>query len=71
MAQAAVAADVGQALDVRRDLAAQVALDLERLDDFAQALLVLGRELLDARVGVDPGLREDAFFAVGRPIPKM
>ena len=59
MAQAAVAADVGQPLDVVRDLALEVALDLERLDDFAQALLVLGREVLDPRVRVDPGLRED------------
>jgi len=59
MAQAAVAADVDQSLDVGRDLAPQIALDLQRLHDLADTLLFLRRQIFDPRVGVDFGLRED------------
>jgi len=47
--QAAVAADVHQALDVALDLAAQVALDaqLQRIDRFADPLLVVLGEVFD------------------------
>ena len=57
MADAAVAADLHQALDVLGVLAAQVALDGEvALDEVADLDdLVLG-EIADQRVGVDAGL---------------
>src|SRR5579885_2128689 len=54
-----IAPDIGEPLDVRRDLTTEVALDLHRLDHFAQPLLVLGRQILHADVRADPGLRED------------
>src|SRR5581483_8001247 len=61
MPQPAIAPDVGEALDVRGHLTPQIALDPQPLDDFAQLLFVLRREILDPHVGVDPGLGEDAL----------
>ena len=59
MAQAAVGADLHQALDVLGALAAQVALDLEVLDRVAQLDDLVVGEVAHARVGVDPASRED------------
>jgi hypothetical protein len=57
MAQAAVATNVGQPLDVPSDLTAQVALDLDlAVDRFAQFLLVIRGEIFDPNVGVDTRL---------------
>ena len=54
VAQAAVAADLHQALDVVRALAAEVALDGQRLlDDVAQAADLLLGEVAHVRVAVD------------------
>ena len=60
MAKAAVRADLLEALDVERDLAAQVALDLVApIDDLAQPVhLVLG-QVADPGVAIDVGLDED------------
>jgi hypothetical protein len=56
MTLAAVAADLGQALDVQRGLTAQVALNDEVVvDALTQLVLVLVGEVLDSRVGVDSG----------------
>ena len=64
MAEAAVAADVHEALDVQLDLAAEVALDLEAaVDDLADLGDVGLGEVLDADVGVDAGLGEDLLGA--------
>ena len=69
MADAAVAADLGEALDVLRALAAQVALDRQLLVDRVAQLadLFLG-EIADVGVRVDarPG---SSRLAVGRPTP--
>ena len=68
VAQAAVGADLGQALDVLRALAAEVAFDLARLDRVAKLdRLVLG-EVLDVGVRVDSALARISF-AVERPTP--
>ena len=68
MAQAPVAADLLQALDVLRALAPQVALDGQALVDRVAELgdLVLG-EVADCTVGVDAELREK-LVDVERPI---
>src|SRR4029077_4780278 len=60
MAQAAVAADLHQALDVLRALAAQVALDRHLVVDAVTQLgnLVLG-QVTHVRVGADAELVED------------
>jgi hypothetical protein len=59
--QAAVAAEVHQALDVHVDFAAQVTFSGE-LGDFATQLLdLLVREILDFRRRVDPGGRPDVL----------
>ena len=69
MAQAAVRADLDEALDVQRDLAAQVALDLvAAVDELAQPVDLLLGEVADPGVGVDVRLRED-LLAVGSPMP--
>ena len=71
MAQAAVRADLDQALDVERDLAAQVALDLvAAVDQLAEPVDLLLGEVADPGVRVDVRLGED-LLAVGRPMPKM
>src|SRR5207237_790594 len=60
MAQSAVRADVHQALDVHRHLAAQGALDLElALDDAAQPAGVLVAQALHPHRAVHSGLRQD------------
>jgi low temperature requirement protein LtrA len=60
VAQAAIAADVGQPLDVARDLTPQVAFDLDlAVDRFAQLLLVVFGEVLDARVRIDARALQD------------
>ena len=56
--QAAVAADVGEALDVTGNLAAQVAFDLHRVDRFAQLVFVFAREVFHPYVGADARLRK-------------
>src|SRR5581483_10850830 len=61
VADAAVAADLRQALDVLRALAAQVALDRELLvDGVAQLADLLFGEVADVGVGRDPRLRQQA-----------
>src|SRR4029453_8186528 len=69
VAEAAVRADLDEALDVQRDLPTEVTLDLEAaVDHLAEAVdLVLG-EVPDARVRVDAGLLED-LLAGGQPHP--
>src|SRR6185503_19265034 len=68
---AAVRADVDQALDVHRHLAAKVALDEDLLrgrhpvDDLAKAGDFLFREVLDARLRVGVGRLDD--LGRGRP----
>ena len=60
VAQAAVRADLDQALDVQGHLAAQVALDLVApVDDLAQPVDLLLGEVPDPGVRVDVGLGED------------
>ena len=64
MTQAAVAADLGQALDVKRGLAAQVALNDEVVvDALTQLGLFLVGEILHSGVGVDPGHGQDLVCA--------
>src|SRR3954447_11693384 len=59
VAQAAVAADLHQALDVLRALAAQVALDREVVvDQVAELGDLVVREIADVGVRPDPGLLE-------------
>ena len=71
MAHAAVQADLDEALDVQRHLATEVALDLvATVDELAEAVDLLLREVADPRVGVDVRLGR-IFWVVRRPIPKM
>src|SRR3954463_279236 len=66
VAQAAVAADLHQALDVLRALAAQVTLDhVVTVDDVAQLRHLVVREVPDLAVRLDPELGED--LVRGRP----
>ena len=59
MAQAAVAADVDQPLDVHADLAAEVTLDGQvAVDEVAQAVDLLVGQLAHPRVRVDAGLEQ-------------
>src|ERR1019366_9148935 len=61
MTDAAVRADVHQALDVHRDLGAQGTFNaIGLLDLLAETVHVRVREILDALVGADPGRRDDA-----------
>src|SRR4030095_8946445 len=61
MPDAAVAADVHEALDVHRDLAPQVALDLQlALDDVANARGLLVAPRLHALGRIHAGLGQDA-----------
>jgi hypothetical protein len=61
VAQAAVAAEVHEALDVQRDLAAQIALDLQLhlLDHLADAAGLVVVEIVAALVQRDAGRGED------------
>ena len=60
VAQAAIAADVGQPLDMARDLTPQVAFHLDlAVDGFAQLLLFVFAEILDARVRIDARALQD------------
>src|SRR5438094_1060445 len=61
VAQPTVGPDLHQALDVERDLAAQLAFDLGFLvEDVAEATDLLVVEVLDAHVGIDVRDRQDA-----------
>ena len=65
MTHAAIAADLGQALDVHRQVAAQVALyGVIAGDDLTQLGLFLVGEVLHAGIGVDSGLLQD-FIGAG------
>src|SRR5205807_10403933 len=56
----AIGADVHQALHVHRDVAAQVALDLElALDDLADPVHLVVRPRLHPLAGIDVGLEQD------------
>ena len=60
MTNTAIAADFSQALDVHRQIAAQIAFDVVvASDNFAQLGLILIAEVLDADVRVDTGLLQD------------
>src|SRR5262249_43435060 len=64
MARAAIAADFHQPLDVHRDFLAQVAFDAALLlDDPADLAHVVLGEVLDADVGAQAGILEDAARA--------
>ena len=70
MTQAAVAADLGETLDVHRHVAAEVALhSVAVADDLAQLSLVGLSQILHAGVGVDTGLSQDLVGA-GAPDTK-
>jgi hypothetical protein len=58
--EAAVRADLDEALDVQRHLAPEVALDLERpVDDLAKPVDLVFGEVPNTGVRVDAGLLED------------
>ena len=60
MADAPIAADLGQTLDVHRHIAAQVALHgVLVADDLAQLGLLGVGEVLDPGIGIDARLLED------------
>ena len=60
MAHAAIAADFGQTLDVKRHLTTQITLDhIGLVDDLTMLRLVGLSQILYASVGVDACLRED------------
>ena len=60
MAQAAVRADLDEPLDVQRDLAPEVALDLVApVDELAEPVDLLLGQVADPRVGVDVRLGQD------------
>lgn len=62
MTQTAIAADLHQALHVLRNLAMQVAFDLEvLLDVVAQLREVFLGKVLHANVGIDAGSGDDLF----------
>ena len=64
MPHAAVAADLGQALDVHRHVTAEVALhSVAVADDLAQLGLIFLGQILHAGVGVDSGLGQDLVGA--------
>ena len=63
MTQTAIAADLHQALHVLRNLAMQVAFDLEvLLDVVAQLREVFLGEVLHADVGIDAGIGDDLLW---------
>jgi hypothetical protein len=69
VADAPVAADLLQALDVHRHLAPQIALDpVVAVDDLTQLCHLDFGQIPDTRVGADLGLLEDPLLLV-RPIP--
>ena len=60
MAQSAIAADLGQTLDVKRGLTAEVAFhDVTVVDALTQLGLFFVGQIFDAGVGVDPGRFQD------------
>ena len=64
MADAPVAADFSQPLNVHRHVAAQVALDrILMTDNLAQLGLILLGEVLHTGIGVNPGLGQDLVGA--------
>ena len=70
MADATVALDLGQTLDVQRNITAKIALDddVVLIDILADLGFVLGREILDPDVRVDP-VPARIWSAVLRPMP--
>ena len=65
MADAAVAADLGQALDIQGHGAAQVALHhIAMVNGLTQLGLICLGQILDAGVGVDPSLRQNILGAL-------
>ncbi len=68
MAQAPVAPDLHQALDVLRALTAQVTLDDEVVHGVAQLADLLLGQVADVRVGLIPAALSN-LFDVGRPMP--
>ena len=63
MPDAAIAADLAQALDVQSGLAAQVAFDGIGVDGVTELLLLGVGQILDAGVGVDARLRQNVLGA--------
>ena len=60
MAQAAVAANLNQTLDIQADLTAQVTLDVVvALDDFTQLSSLFFGQVLNAGIRIDTGLSKD------------
>src|SRR6185369_2667459 len=67
MTQSTVAADVHQAFDVHLNLLAQISFDAALLiDDCANAVYFLFRQLANAFIDTDPGLSQD-FIRAGAP----
>src|SRR5579863_5209943 len=60
MAQATVAADIHQALDIALNLAAQIAFDaqLKRINSVAELLFIVFGQFFDARIGADARMRK-------------
>ena len=59
-AQAAVAANLNQTLDIQADLTAQVTLDVVvALDDFTQLSSLFFGQVLNAGIRIDTGLSKD------------
>ena len=70
MAQAAVAANLNQTLDIQADLTAQVTLDVVvALDDFTQLSSLFFGQVLNAGIRIDTGLSQDLVGRL-RPMPK-
>jgi hypothetical protein len=70
MTEAAVAADLHQALDVLPDLTAEVTFYLQvAVDELAEPHNLFFGKVADAGIGVDPGLPED-LLARGEPDSK-
>ena len=60
MAQAAVASNLNQTLDIQADLTAQVTLDVVvALDDFTQLSSLFFGQVLNAGIRIDTGLSKD------------